>query len=94
MGIAAHELPRVPVIGTGTRGGREMRTVFRDNVTHDLATALRIDDENEDLGMCPDDRRTCYTCKSWADHWHNWDGERMPAHPDQSAGYLASDLEF
>ena len=36
-----------------------------------LAVALVEDDAAEDRGMPPDDRRTCWTCQSWADHAHD-----------------------
>jgi hypothetical protein len=55
-------------------------TTERENLTQlraraaergDLAETLRLDDTLEDHGMHGDDRRTCHTCQSWADHSHN-----------------------
>lgn len=37
----------------------------------DLAEALQGDDWLEDHGMHADERRTCFTCQSWADHAHD-----------------------
>lgn len=37
-----------------------------------LLLALEADDlAEEHYGMHPDDRVTCWTCKSWADHAHD-----------------------
>lgn len=41
-------------------------------LSEDLAEALAEDDAAEDVGMNSDERRTCWTCQSWADHGHDW----------------------
>ena len=41
-------------------------------LSDDLAEALAEDDAAEDVGMHPDERRTCWTCQDWADD-HNHD---------------------
>lgn len=44
-----------------------------------LAHALARDDVAEDFGMCSDNRVTCYSCRSWADHTHDpLTGRRQP----------------
>lgn len=37
----------------------------------DLMAALTLDDQLEDAGVPADDRETCHTCQSWADHAHH-----------------------
>ncbi|ORA60986.1 hypothetical protein [Mycobacteroides franklinii] len=44
----------------------------------DLAEALQLDDQLEDLGLAADDRITCYSCQAWSDHAHDpLTGRRM-----------------
>jgi hypothetical protein len=44
-----------------------------------LAATILLDSELEDLGMHGDDRRTCHSCQSWADHKHEkLSGRRIP----------------
>lgn len=43
----------------------------REKNRGELAFALRLDDQLEDLGMHANDRLTCHTCQSWADHGHD-----------------------
>jgi hypothetical protein len=42
-----------------------------------LAAALAADDAAEDAGMHADDRLTCWSCKTWADHAHDLYGRRI-----------------
>jgi len=38
-----------------------------------LVQTLEVEDELEDLGVLEaNDRTTCFTCKSWADHAHDF----------------------
>ena len=44
----------------------------------DLASAITLDNEAEGFGMHSDDRKTCFTCQSLADHAHDvWSGQRI-----------------
>ncbi|NTY62615.1 hypothetical protein [Mycolicibacterium sphagni] len=47
-----------------------------------LAATLQLDDQLEDLGLAADDRLTCYSCQSWADHAHDpFTGRRVSFAP-------------
>lgn len=39
-------------------------------VNDDLLVALALDDLAEDMGASSDDRSTCYSCQTWANHSH------------------------
>jgi hypothetical protein len=39
----------------------------------DYAETFRLDNELEDAGMHSDERRTCWTCRTFADHTHRHD---------------------
>lgn len=66
----------------GRQSAREaLRRLFRDvhevldaswdaRYRGDLVTALVLDDIAEDMGTNSDNRATCYSCQTWANHSH------------------------
>jgi hypothetical protein len=81
---AANQRPQDVATGPVEAKPERYASRYVDLADRDLAAALAADDAAEDLGLSPEDRRTCWTHRCWA-----WQCADDPMHADPTPGLAA-----